>query len=227
MKAYENKKHRIMNRAWRLFLRRGFSATSMRSIAEAAEVSLGLVTYHFTNKDNLALQLLERVIDNFKGVLDLYMDVEDEPALYLASLVRINYQVMSRPEFNTFYIDAMRNDLYFKTITERRSQPDQGLRSLVAINEKYSLGHSLEYLELFGNYLCVSMERTLVLYPDTPKAIGSIPDLVFRTYMGHIHPAFAELDSYCRRSERIVQDILSRHPELAEVRDLFDESVPG
>ncbi len=225
MRAHENKKHRIMNRAWRLFLMRGFSATSMRSIAEAAGVSLGLVTYHFTNKDNLALMLLERVIDGFKEALDRCIDIKEEPALYLASLVRINYKVMSRPEFNTFYIDAMKNDLYFKTISERRTQPDLGLRSLIAINEKYALGHSLEYLELFGNYLCVSMERTLVLYPDTPKAIGSIPDLVFKTYMRHIHPAFDDLEAYCQKSDEIVRRILSDRPELATVRDLFDEAA--
>lgn len=224
MKEPENKKHRILNRAWRLFLRHGFTKTSMRTIAEAAGVSLGLLTYYFTTKDNIALELLEKQIDDFKAALDRVIDVNEDPVLYSASLVRINYEVMSLPAFRVFYLDAMRNDLYFKTIPNRRRLPDRGLGSLMRINEKYGLGHSREYLELFGNYLCVSMERTLVLYPETQKAVGYIPDLVFRTYMGHLDPHFEDFDTYCRNSEAAVRRILQEYPELSAVHDLFEET---
>nr|WP_321500985.1 TetR/AcrR family transcriptional regulator [uncultured Dethiosulfovibrio sp.] len=220
----DNKKNVILNRAWRLFLRQGYSETSMRSIAQEAEVSLGLVTYHFGTKDNMALIMLERRIDQFKGVLEGYVDLEDDPVLYSASLVRLNFEIMSLPQFKVFYLDAMKNDLYFKTIENRKSLPDRGMGSLVRINERLGLGHSAEYLELFGNYLCVSMERTLVLYPETHKAVGSIPDLVFRTYMGHLDPSFRDFDRYCRMSEGIVGRIMGENPGLLEVKDLFDDA---
>ncbi len=227
MREPENKKHKILNRAWRLFLRHGFTRTSMRAIAEDAGVSLGLLTYYFTTKDNIALELLEKQIADFKAALNRVIDLDEDPVLYSASLVRINYKVMSMPEFRVFYLDAMRNDLYFKTIPNRRLFPDRGLESLSRINDKYRLGHSPEYLELFGNYLCVSMERTLVLYPDILEAMGHLPDLVFRTYMGHLDPHFRDFDAYCQRSEAAVQRVLREHPEVRTVHDLFDEGSEG
>jgi len=223
MKDPENRRNRILNQAWRLFLARGFGGTSMRQIAEAAGVSLGLVTYYFATKETVALEILNRFLGIFKEHLERAVDVDEDPLLYSASLVRLNYRVMSSPPFELFYKDAMRNDLYFRTIPEDRgSNPDESLRSLRRINEKYGLGHSDEYLELFGTYLCVSMERTLVLYPKT-RAVGHIPDLVFRTYMGHLDPGFADFETYCRRSDALVEGILREHPELLEVRDLFEE----
>ena len=141
MKEPENKKHKILNRAWRLFLRQGFTKTSMRAIAEDAGVSLGLLTYYFTTKDNIALELLEKQIADFKAALNRVIDLDEDPVLYSASLVRLNYKVMSMPEFRVFYLDAMRNDLYFKTIPNRRLFPDRGLESLSRINDKYRLGH--------------------------------------------------------------------------------------
>ena len=223
MKDPENRRNRILNQAWRLFLVRGFGGTSMRQIAEAAGVSLGLVTYHFATKETVALEILNRLLGIFKEHLERGVNVDEDPLLYSASLVRLNYRVMSSPPFELFYRDAMRHDLYFRTIPEDRgSNPDESLRSLRRINEKYRLGHSDEYLELFGTYLCVSMERTLVLYPRT-RSVGHLPDLVFRTYMGHLDPTFSDFEAYCRRSEALVETILQEHPELLEVRDLFEE----
>ena len=224
MREQKNKRNRILNSAWILFREHGFTKTSMRMIAQAAGVSLGLVTYHFATKENVALEILEEKIRIFKDLLERYISLEEDPILYSASLVRINYKVMSSSAFALFYEDAMRNDLYFRTIPDRKFYPNKGLRSLLIINEKYKLGHSREFLELFGDYLCVSMERTLVLFPKSQEAVGYLPDLVFKTYMTHLDPQFKDFEAYCRKSEALVEKILSEHPELLIPRDLFLES---
>ena len=41
----------MLNSDWALFREHGFTKTSMRMIAQAAGVSLGLVTYHFVVKE--------------------------------------------------------------------------------------------------------------------------------------------------------------------------------
>lgn len=50
---------RILRVAEELFAEHGFEAVSMREIAEAAGVSVALLTYHFATKDNLYRTLFE------------------------------------------------------------------------------------------------------------------------------------------------------------------------
>jgi AcrR family transcriptional regulator len=53
-------KMKIMNAARDLFAAQGFEGTSIRDIASAAEVNIASVNYHFSNKDNLILEVLRQ-----------------------------------------------------------------------------------------------------------------------------------------------------------------------
>ncbi len=46
-------KQHILDVAERLFAEKGYAATSLRAITQAAEVNLGAVNYHFVSKENL------------------------------------------------------------------------------------------------------------------------------------------------------------------------------
>lgn len=52
-------KSRILKVAMELFASKGYSGTSIRDIAKAAEVNLAAVNYHFSNKANLYDQVFE------------------------------------------------------------------------------------------------------------------------------------------------------------------------
>ena len=49
-KKQENKKEEILKVSREFFIEQGYEKTSMRQIAAAADVSLGLVAYHFKTK---------------------------------------------------------------------------------------------------------------------------------------------------------------------------------
>ena len=51
----------ILDAAERLFARRGFEATSLRTITAEAGANLGAVNYHFTSKDGLILAVVKRM----------------------------------------------------------------------------------------------------------------------------------------------------------------------
>lgn len=51
---------RVLDAAERLFAERGYPATSVRDIADAAPAELGSVSYHFASKDDIYAQVLER-----------------------------------------------------------------------------------------------------------------------------------------------------------------------
>ena len=59
VKAPDERKQELLDTAMRLFIERGFSATSMRDIARAANVTPGLAYHYFDNKQQLFSEALE------------------------------------------------------------------------------------------------------------------------------------------------------------------------
>ena len=55
----ERTRQRLLAEAQRLFRERGYAATSLEQIAEAAEVTKGAIYGHFTSKEDLMLSALE------------------------------------------------------------------------------------------------------------------------------------------------------------------------
>lgn len=61
---------RIRGSALRLFAERGYAATSIRAIAEAAGVSPGLVQHHFRSKEALRRAVDDEVLGRVAGLMD-------------------------------------------------------------------------------------------------------------------------------------------------------------
>lgn len=57
----------IVNSAMRLIAENGLAATTARAIANAADVSLGTVTYHFASIDDLLVQVLRAQTESFEN----------------------------------------------------------------------------------------------------------------------------------------------------------------
>lgn len=65
----ERTRQRILDAALALFAERGFSATTMRDIAAAADVSLGLTYRYFSRKEDLAVALYEGMSAHLRDVI--------------------------------------------------------------------------------------------------------------------------------------------------------------
>lgn len=59
------KKERIITEAIKLFNEKGYSNVSLREIAKAANTTIGNLTYHFPQKENLLVSLLESLQTQF------------------------------------------------------------------------------------------------------------------------------------------------------------------
>jgi len=59
----------ILFEATRLFVGRGYNAVSMREIAEVCGVSKAALYYHFKDKENLFVALLEDYLDDIQAVI--------------------------------------------------------------------------------------------------------------------------------------------------------------
>lgn len=61
---------RIMDEAAELFLHQGYSATSLRLIAETVGMKAGSLYYHFASKEELLAEILRRGIEVMEGAFD-------------------------------------------------------------------------------------------------------------------------------------------------------------
>lgn len=210
----ETRREEILNTAFRLFVQQGYSGTGMRQIAAEAGVSLGLISYHFKNKRDMAIELLNRKLDAFMRAAHRYVDWDEDPILYSATLVKLTYSVLSSPRYRAFYVDVLREDIYFEVIVH------SGVDTYLKIWKKYRQdipeAVARQY-GVYGNTISASMERTLVLYGEGKSLIDdSIPDGIFKSYMGMWHFCKDDeiLQECCFRSSAITERILRTHPEL-------------
>lgn len=202
------KRQSILRVAGRLFLEQGYTATSVRQIARELEISLGLVTYYFPTKRDLAFDLLKEELHGLKQLLDRYVDSNEDPVLFSGALAKLHYTVLSSPHFVALYHDALREDIVLDVVA------DSGIDTFLKINQKYDLQLPNDRLVLYGNYIASSMERTLVLYAEKKHLEGSVPDMVFKTYMGRIYGTNEFLEECCLKTDQIVAKVIVENPQL-------------
>jgi AcrR family transcriptional regulator len=81
----------IAREAARLFARRGYDATSVREIAEAAGVTKPTLYYHFGSKEGLAQALLNRPLEGMIGEMEAIQGSAAGPVERLAGLIEVQF----------------------------------------------------------------------------------------------------------------------------------------
>lgn len=81
----------IVRAATKLFLEKGFSATTQRMIAEESGIGLGTLTYHFRTKEDLLRLLMEELMDFHSDVIEESIARTDNKLLSYA--VEITVQI--------------------------------------------------------------------------------------------------------------------------------------
>ncbi len=133
-KLFDFKREQILEVAERFFYLRGFQATTVDAIAEELGVTKPFIYYHFENKRDILLHLLERTMRKshsvFKGV-----DVENgEPDIILRELVRRFALVVIETRVSTAMFWRDEKDLPInnkETIREMKRDVDNSLARIV------------------------------------------------------------------------------------------------
>src|SRR6266496_3797905 len=110
MAEYSDKQVQIMEMAEILFAEKGFNGTSVRDIAEKANVNLAMISYYFGSKD----KLLEALF-NYRGEyikLKLESMIQDKS---LSSLEKMNTLI-------DHYIDKITSQQCFSRIMVRKKE---------------------------------------------------------------------------------------------------------
>lgn len=212
----EDKKEEILKVATKLFTLQGYSKTGMRQIAKEANVSLALITYYFSTKDEIARLIARQISSQNSRCIDKYVDVHEDPILHLGVLVNLDHMVFSSKDYAAFYKDILREDIMLDVIAS------SGLRTYTCIRDKYCPEMSdqeIKRLGWYGNHISVSLERTLVLYAEHLDLLQEpIPNLVFDSFMSFWK--FPQVDEILTKKKedcrKLAERILKENPELLD-----------
>ncbi len=89
----KNTEQKILNAATELFLKKGVDRTSVRDIANKANINLALLNYYFRSKENLFITIFSRLMKkNSKkliAILDSDISLEEKIEKYVAAYIDI------------------------------------------------------------------------------------------------------------------------------------------
>ena len=216
MDSKTNSIFQIVRSALSLFQEKGFDATSIREIASASGVSLGMVNHYFGNKEFLGTKCLELLSEYAMSGISSVAPLEEDPILNDLLCVRALYKYLTLHGYELFYQDSLKNDFFFKYLSDK---PTVLIRLL---SKQYNIEASEDEIQLYSRYMPYMMEKTLVL----KKAEGlfttidgeHIPYLIVSTALHHFIP---EKDVACRDAEsiRIAEELVA--PLLPVIPDDF------
>jgi len=96
-------KEKIIKAAIRVFSKKGYDGASMREIAESARLTKPMIYYHFKNKNDLYLYLLETHIGTlYEGLLDI-LDAGHDHTTTLGRIIDL-YDETLRSNPKMFYL---------------------------------------------------------------------------------------------------------------------------
>lgn len=175
----------ILKAALSLFQENGFTATSIRQIANRADMSLGLINHYFGSKELLGARCLQLIDSYVTQRVDDFADFSREPILYDLVMVRTLFSYIQR-EYRQFYLDSLEHDLFFKYLSSRPPT------LIYELQKHYPIETDEDSIILFSRYMPYMLEKTLML----KKAQGlfssisydQVPLLVCSSAMGHFIP---------------------------------------
>ena len=98
----ERTRARIMDLAYESLIEKGFAATSIEELVEAAGITKSGFFYHFKDKNDLARELFERFLDEDKAILDTLesraRELSDDPLQSFLIFLNIYAQMMDDME---------------------------------------------------------------------------------------------------------------------------------
>jgi len=76
-KIINNLRSKISRAAYQLFSEKGYSAVSMKIVAEETGIAVGTLYNYYTNKEELFIKVIEEKIKNHKKIFDKYLQKEE------------------------------------------------------------------------------------------------------------------------------------------------------
>jgi AcrR family transcriptional regulator len=123
----ERTRERIMDLAYRSIVEKGFAATSIEELVEAAGITKSGFFYHFRDKNDLARQLFERFLAEDESILDTLesraRELSDDPLQSFLIFLNLYAQMMDD-------IEALHPGCMVATVTYQERMFDAEVRQM-------------------------------------------------------------------------------------------------
>lgn len=192
------KENLILSVSNQLFLQNGYEATTMRKIAQEANVSPGLATYFFKSKRHIAVRIVRTYLEDLRNRVSAAVDSVQRPLLHSATMVRICDIFFMSPDYRAFFLDCLRYDIYMESMQQ------MGTNAYESIMNKYHISENPDLVLLSDNYIPPSIERVLIL----EKEKGNFPGISFEEV-----------------PEIVFSASVSRYNDREEIREAIQEAI--
>ncbi len=167
-----DKRVQLLIAAEQLFAEKGFDGTSVRDIAQLAEVNLAMISYYFGSKERLLKALIEY---NFNLNIELLEDLSKNESISPMDKIL---------QLADFYVD--------KFILKRRFH--------TIVSQEYNTGRSSEIKELITNFKMRNFERVkgILAEGQRKKVFRKVdPEMTMATLIGTINQVINSRNMYC------------------------------
>ncbi len=157
-KKSEQTKQRIKNAAFKLFIENGYDNTTVRQIADAAEMgNSGAIYYHYPSKEEIMRDIFEERIHLITSHYDEKIDINENPLLSCCACMKalLKYMFLNDNLKNIFSM-ILKSEWYDEVVMGRN------MEFYKAWAKKYSVAVDSENLTLFV-YSTRGVETKLIL----------------------------------------------------------------
>lgn len=202
-----------------LFRENGFTKTSVRQIAERANVSLGLVNHYFGSKRDLGYLVLETLIKYVVIHTETHPLCQDNLLLLDAAETRAVNLFLTNGPFRQFYLDTLEEDIFFSYLEH------QPISLLETLQDTYGYTISHDMAVLYSRYIPYMVEKTLVLKKDEGRfpsiSNEEIPYHIFASnYAGQLpQQLLIDVD---RQARVIAPEVVTKLPPVPDEKKLTD-----
>ncbi|GAA4032597.1 TetR/AcrR family transcriptional regulator [Allokutzneria multivorans] len=92
--ARKDRRAELLGIAGRLFAERGFVATTVREIADAAGILSGSLYHHFDSKESMVDEILRGFLDRLRASYEQVLAERSDPRAALTALVTVSFESM-------------------------------------------------------------------------------------------------------------------------------------
>lgn len=170
MTTLNEKQVQILLVAERLFAEKGFDGTSIRNIAQEADINIAMVSYYFGSKEKMLEALIFWRTSDLKMQLDSILESDSEPLEKLDTLIEL---YMNRVDKNRCIYQIVHSEsanvkraLSFKSFTDVKKRNLESLRLIIAQGQqkgvfRKDVNVALIPATIFGTYFQFQTGRPL------------------------------------------------------------------
>ena len=159
----ERTRERLMDLAYESIVEKGFAATSIEELVEAAGITKSGFFYHFRDKNDLARQLFERFLSEDEGIMETLekraRELSDDPLQSFLIFLNVNAQMMDDME-------ALHPGCMVATVTYQERMFDAEVRQM-----------NVDYLRRMRERFVRWLEEIVARYPPRiPVELDELAD---------------------------------------------------